>query len=371
MRGLTAENRSDILALDISGLKSWLEKYSEPSYRARQIFSWIYTRGVDNFSLMTDLGRNLRKILEADFYIGSLNVRKRYQDSDLACKYLFEAEDGRSFEAVLMRHDDRVTVCLSSQVGCAYGCKFCLTGGMGYVRNLRFSEILHQLLIIKNETDNITNIVFMGMGEPLANYDNVRTAIEIITSPEGIAFSPRRITVSTVGLVPGIGKLAEELIKGLKLAVSLNAPDDELRSELMPVNRRYNIEALMEACRKYPISKRERITFEYVLMKGVNDSDDQARKLAALVRDIRCKVNIIPFNNAEGLPYERPDFERIERFHEILAEKNICATVRYSKGLDIKAACGLLAVENQLKSREGKDEYSEEQTSCIGTVNNI
>ena len=285
-------------------LRAFLEGLGEPPYRARQILGWVYARGARRFAEMTDLPLELRARLEAEAAIETLALHRRQVAADGTEKFLFQLPDGKQIESVLIPDGDRLTACLSTQAGCALDCKFCLTGVMGFQRNLRAWEIVGQVLALRELAGGrrITNIVLMGMGEPLANARQTFRALEIFLCPDGIACSPRRITLSTVGLVPEI-RLLGAADYGVNLAVSLSAPTDALRDRLLPINRRYPLAQLMAACRSYPLRPRQRITFEYVMLDGVNDAPEQARGLAKLVRGLRCKVNLIPLNPAPELPF--------------------------------------------------------------------
>jgi 23S rRNA (adenine2503-C2)-methyltransferase len=266
------------------------------------------------------------------------------QAKDGTKKFLFQLEDGNRIESVLIPDRKRLTLCLSTQVGCALGCRFCLTGKIGWKRDLTVSEILNQILAVRETlTDkaSVTNVVLMGMGEPLANYKSTLRAIELMTNPDAFKFSSRRITLSTVGLLPELEQLSKEKIS-FRLAISLNASDEETRSHLMPVNRRYSLKKVLGACRNFPLRPRTRITFEYVLIEGINDSSADARKLLKLLRGIPSKVNLIPLNEAPGILFKRPSEEKIKQFQEILMEGGLTAIVRASKGTEISAACGQL-----------------------------
>jgi 23S rRNA (adenine2503-C2)-methyltransferase len=338
---------TDIIELTRDQLVSWLTGRGIASYRADQILKWIYLRQADDFEAMTDLSKDIRALLADHFSINRLEQVAIETSKDGSQKYLFKLLDRKYIEAVLIPERDHDTLCVSSQVGCAQGCRFCLTATGGLERNLTAAEIIAQVRDIKNQLgmpDRLRNIVFMGMGEPLANYRNLIRAIDVITDNDaGLRFAGRRVTVSTAGLVPRLAELGRDT--KVNLAVSLNATDNKTRDSLMPLNRKYPLEALLEACRKYPVAPGRRITFEYILIKGINDSQEDARRLARLLRPIRAKINLIPFNAHEGCDYERPDDAVIGRFQEILIDKNYTVMIRQSRGRDISAACG------QLKSR--------------------
>ena len=337
--------KRNILELDQAELVAWLGDQGVEAYRADQIFKWIYTRQTDSFDRMTDLSQNLRTRLADHFSIDRLTTEHVAASNDGTRKYVFRLKDGKRIESVLIPERDHCTLCISSQAGCAQGCGFCLTAQMGFQRNLSKAEIVSQVRDIKNDLKNpklLTNLVFMGMGEPLANYDNLIAAIEIITDGRfGFGFAGRRVTVSTAGLASRLADLGRDT--RANLAVSLNATDNDTRSRLMPINRKFPIEKLLEACRQFPLPGGRRITFEYVLLKDVNDSSHDAQRLAKLLRPIKSKINLIPFNSHAGCPYHRPSEDTILRFQEILIDKNYTVMIRRSKGQDISAACGQLA----------------------------
>lgn len=337
--------KQNILELERNELISWLGALRIESYRADQILKWIYLRQTDRFDLMTDIAKDIRPLLEDHFTIGRLQKEKVEISKDGSRKYLFKLEDGKRIESVLMPERDHYTLCISSQVGCAQGCRFCLTARVGYQRNLSKAEIVSQVRDIKNEMDDsmpLRNLVFMGMGESLANYKNLVDAIEVITDTSiGLGFASRRVTVSTAGFVSRLPDLGRDT--RVNLAISLNATDNDTRSRLMPINRRFPIEKLLKACQHFPLPGGRRITFEYVLLKDVNDSVEDAHRLIKLLRPIKSKINLIPFNSYEGCQYQRPDEDTILRFQQILIDKNYTVMIRQSKGQDISAACGQLA----------------------------
>jgi 23S rRNA (adenine2503-C2)-methyltransferase len=322
------------------------------SYRARQVFGWVYRRGVTDFADMTDLPAPLRATLAASFRVHDLRIARRDQSTDGTEKVLLTLDDGRAIEAVFIPDTPNQTFCVSTQVGCAMGCAFCLTASMGLVRHLSPGEIVAQVRVLAGLLglrDQPFNIVFMGMGEPLHNYDATMAALRILTDSHGFAMPPRRITVSTVGLVPAIRRLATEDVMP-NLAISLHATTPEQRETLVPASRKYGIHEVLDACREFPLGRRDRITFEYVLLDGVNDSAADAQRLARLLADIQAKVNLIPLNPAAGIPFDRPSDERINTFGRILADRGITVSVRKSRGRDIRAACGQLAVEGGKKA---------------------
>lgn len=324
-------------------LERWVESIGERRFRARQVFRNIYGRHIRGWDECSDLSKMFRLQLEYGAHLHAISLRESTEAADGTRKFLFELSDGLCIESVLIPDAPRHTLCLSSQVGCALGCKFCLTGTLGLRRNLTSAEIVDQVCRVQEQvggTHRITNLVFMGMGEPLANFDAVVRAIHIMTDPLGLAFSHRRITLSTAGLVPAMSRLASQT--PVNLAVSLHAPEDRLRSELMPINRTYPLEQLIRACREYPIPPRKRITFEYILLEGVNDSPGHARELVRLLGALRCKVNLMPFNPHEGSPFGRPSEESVLAFQEVLHKARMTVIIRESRGAEIGAACGQL-----------------------------
>jgi 23S rRNA (adenine2503-C2)-methyltransferase len=338
------EATTDIKDLSRRQLAHWLTARGIRSYRAGQILRWVHRRQADSFSGMSDLGVSLREMLGREFTIARLVLDRLETSGDGSKKYLFRLSDGKRIESVLIPERNHHTLCVSSQVGCALGCRFCLTGKGGLERNLSTGEIVAQVRDVLRDLSgpaSLTNLVFMGMGEPLANFDNLVDALDILTdNGAGFSFAGRRITVSTAGIVPKIPQLGEQAT--VNLAVSLNAADNETRNRLMPINRTYPIEALIDACKRYPLRPHRRITFEYILLKGVNDSEEDARRLGRLLRPVRAKINLIPFNRHEGSPYEEPSEDVISKFQEILLRGHYTAVIRRSKGRDISAACGQL-----------------------------
>ncbi len=314
-------------------------------YRGRQLATWLYRKGVTSLEAMSDLPNDFRARLAERALTGLPEVERATVSQDGSRKLVFQLGDNTRVSAVLMPDHDRITLCLSTQVGCGYGCAFCLTGTMGLTRNLTAGEIVGQLLVANamlGADQRVSHLVFMGMGEPLANYAALVSAIRIITDARlGLGYSPRRVTVSTVGLVSGIDRLGREDLK-VNLAISLHAASDAIRSRLMPINRSWSLGALVDAVRRYPLAPRQRVFFEYVVLDGVNDSDEEARRLVRLLRGIRAKVNLIPFNDWEGSTFARPPIARILAFQAILLKAGVTTTVRWSKGEDIGAACGQL-----------------------------
>ncbi|QAT85828.1 radical SAM protein [Corallococcus coralloides] len=341
----------DVASLSREKLALFLsEQLGERPFRAAQLYRWLHQRGATSFDEMTDLSKALREKLRVKAEIVPLVKDLEQRSVDGTIKYRFKTRDGRFIESVYMPAEDRKTLCVSTQVGCAMACSFCMTGTLGLKRNLTAGEIVAQVHAVNREVRRnesletlrpLTNLVFMGMGEPLHNFENLKTALAILQSEEGPNFSHRHITVSTVGLVPMIERFGQET--DVKLAISLNASTDEQRSQTMPVNRKWNIQALLDACRKFPLRQGRRITFEYVLLKGFNDSDEDAHRLRELLRDIPAKVNLIPYNENPGLGFQTTGEQRAEEFRAILAEAHVAAYIRKNRGRDIAGACGQLA----------------------------
>jgi 23S rRNA (adenine2503-C2)-methyltransferase len=338
----------NILDFTRDDLAVWLESRGMRPFRAGQIFKWLYIRQVDAFEQMTDLSKALRKTLADYFFVNRLILDDRQVSVDGTEKFLLRLADGQHIESVLIPEKDHFTLCVSSQVGCAQACQFCLTAKGGLVRNLSVSEIISQVrdaryYLLEKDVDplKLSNIVFMGMGEPLANYKNLIKALFIITDSDyGLKFSSRRVTVSTSGLVPKMTQLG--LDTDVNLAVSLNATTDEMRSALMPINKTYPLPVLLDACQAFAMKPRNKITFEYILMKGVNDTKADALRLVKLLDPIKAKVNLIPFNEHDRSDFKRPSKEAISGFLQILLDRNLTAITRKSKGDDILAACGQL-----------------------------
>ncbi|MFH1454429.1 MAG: 23S rRNA (adenine(2503)-C(2))-methyltransferase RlmN [Armatimonadota bacterium] len=345
--------------LNIDELKDFFSSIGEKPYRAKQVFKWIYTKGVDSFEEMTDLGKSLKDKLSKSATISKLKLlEKKTSSNNDTEKYLFELEDGELVEAVLMRYEEdlgfgRVTLCISTQVGCSLDCSFCATGKSGFIRDLTFYEIADQVLqiqkIIKDTHDRIANIVVMGMGEPFLNYDNVMKAVRILNDPDGLCIGARHITISTCGIIPGILKLAEEEMQ-VKLAISLHTADNEKRTELMSINKKYPLKDLMYAIKTYQEKTKRRVTFEYVLIKGFNDSQNDIKKLVELTGGIKCIVNIIPVNNTGDKKFELPAPKDINRVRQLMEDAGLNVTVRKSRGGDIEGACGQLKAKRE-KSR--------------------
>jgi len=344
--------RSDLRSLRRDEVDALVARLGEKPYRARQIFRWLHQKGAASLDEMTDLPAALRARLGAESRLEALSRAEERRSTDGTIKWTWRTADGKLVESVYMPEPGRKTLCLSTQAGCAVTCTFCMTGTMGLSRNLTSGEILDQVasanrrLLELGEGSGprpLTNLVFMGMGEPLHNYDNVKAAIDVLLSEDGPNFSNRHVTVSTAGVVPQMRRFGEET--DVKLAVSLNATTDEVRSAIMPLNRRWPIADLLAACRDFPMKKGRRITFEYVLLGGVNDSDEDATRLSRLVKGIPAKVNLIPYNENPGLGFRAPEPERVESFRDRLVGANVTAVIRRNRGRDIAAACGQLAAE--------------------------
>lgn len=330
--------------MTLEEIEELVAKHGKEKYRAKQIFKWIYQKGAVSFDAMTNLSKEFREEMKGLAQISAIDIAATQTSSDGTIKILFRMEDGLHVEGVLIPGRNHWTQCVSTQAGCRMGCTFCLTGLSGFKRDLLPSEIVDQVTRARfamEEGKKIGNIVLMGMGEPLANYENTLNSIRIMTSDDGLAFSTRRVTLSTCGIVPMILKLGEDAC--VNLAVSLNAPDDMTRNTLMPINRKYPLEALIKSCRDYPMPRRRRITFEYILIEGVNASPEDAKKLVRLFRGMKCKFNLIPFNEFPGTPYRAPSRKTIEAFQKVLVDQHFTAVIRKSCGKDILAACGQLS----------------------------
>jgi 23S rRNA (adenine2503-C2)-methyltransferase len=346
-------SKTNITDLTKRELVSWLESQNIAPFRATQIFHWIFNAQTDDFSAMTNIKKEIRLLLAEHFVISRLKTKTIETSRDGSKKYLFELTDGNLIESVLIPGRTHDTLCISSQVGCAQGCRFCLTGQAGFIRNLSAGEILAQVRDIRNglpPDHQLTNIVLMGMGEPLANYENVVNALQTLTDSEaGLGVSPRKITLSTAGLVPKLSELGRD--SQVNVAISLNATDNETRSLLMPINRKYPLEELLAACHNYPLLPRRKLTFEYILINGLNDSPAQARQLAKLLRPIKAKINLLPFNPHEGSDFKRPDESRVFQFQKILQDADYTTIIRQSKGTDISAACGQLHAKAFIRAK--------------------
>jgi len=335
----------DLKDLSLVELYTWLAQLGAERYRARQVARWVYKVGVSTASAMTDLPKALRQTLEQRAQITHMPDLEVYHASDGTRKLRYRLRDGAVIESVLIREPKRLTLCVSTQAGCRIGCAFCLTTKGGLRRHLRAAEIIEQIIQARRQLapgEHLTNLVFMGMGEPLDNYASTVQALRLITHPDAMGFSARRITVSTSGIVPALRNFGAEGLR-VNLAVSLNAPNDAIRSQLMPINKRWPLAELLAACRAYPLPSGRRITFEYVLLAGINDGAEHAEQVARQLNGLRCKVNLIPFNEFPGTKFRRPTPETVKRFQAILLEHYLTATVRESRGREIGAACGQLA----------------------------
>jgi len=338
-----------IKGLNLEELKDFVSSLGLKPFRAKQIAQWLYKKRASSFEEMTDISKKDRKLLSQKAEISPLKLLKVEESVDGTRKYLFELEDGNRIESVFIPEKRWNTLCVSTQVGCPAGCKFCLTAKDGFTRNLSPAEIVEQYVAVQRdvgEDRRISNVVFMGMGEPLLNFDSVKKAVQIMTHKDMLDLSTRKITVSTVGIVPGIDRMAKEMNK-VKLAVSLHATTDEVRNFLVPLNRRYPISEIMAALRRYPADNNRRIMVEYVMLSGINDSLEDAKRLASMVKGLPIKVNLIPFNPYPGSPFKPTPRERIEEFQRVLWDKNIAAFIRDSRGQDISAACGMLRAKEK------------------------
>jgi 23S rRNA (adenine2503-C2)-methyltransferase len=340
---------TDLSNLDRAEIEQVLVTLGVPRFHGAQIFHWIYRRGITDFAQMTDLSRGLRAKLADTCFVETPTVELRQTSSDGTTKFLLRLADGRHIESVYIPDTPAQTFCISSQVGCAMGCGFCLTGKMGLVRNLTAGEIAGQVRVLAQATglaDQTFNVVLMGMGEPLHNYDATMKALRILADERGLGVRPRRVTLSTVGVLPALERLAQEPLMP-NLAVSLHGTTDDQRGALVPINRKYGLDELIGACKRFPLKRRRRITFEYVLLDGVNDSAQDARRLVKLLDGIKAKVNLLPLNEAAGIRFRRPSDERVNAFAKILADCGVLVSVRKSRGRDIRAACGQLIVEGE------------------------
>jgi len=331
----------NIYGLTLNKLETYLVNVGMKKFNASQIFDWLYKKRVTDFSEMSNLSKNLRDKLNSEFEIKKLEIVAKQESKDVI-KYLFNLYDDNKIEAVLMKHDYGISLCVSSQVGCNMGCKFCESGRLKKVRNLETYEMVLQVLQIEEYIGSrISHVVIMGIGEPFDNYDNVLDFIKIINSGKALDIGSRHITVSTCGLVEKIEKFSMENLQ-VNLAISLHAPNDKIRNELMPINKVYNIEKLIDAVKKYIKKTNRRVTFEYILLDSINDTKDNALELASLLRGINCYVNLIPYNETENIGYFRTKSDKILKFYDILKKKNINVTIRKEFGTDIDAACGQL-----------------------------
>ncbi|MFP5454668.1 MAG: 23S rRNA (adenine(2503)-C(2))-methyltransferase RlmN [Alphaproteobacteria bacterium] len=375
-----SDGRIDLLGLSRDDLRMALETAQlEPrqaKLRAKQLWHWIYNRGATDFAVMTDIAKDMRAWLEQRFVVSRPDVVEAQVSTDGTRKWLLRSDDGQDYEMVFIPDADRGTLCVSSQVGCTLNCRFCHTGTMRLVRNLTPAEIVGQVMLARDalgewpsqpEGRMLTNIVMMGMGEPLYNFDNVRDALKLVMDGDGLALSKRRITLSTAGVVPMMARAGEEI--GVNLAVSLHAITNEVRDEIVPLNRKYGIEELLQACADYPgANNARRITFEYVMLKDKNDRDEDAHELVRLIRKYKlpAKVNLIPFNPWPGADYDCSDPDRIARFSDIIFKAGISAPVRTPRGRDIMAACGQLKSASEKKSRAELDRMAAEKQAALG-----
>jgi 23S rRNA (adenine2503-C2)-methyltransferase len=361
MVSAASNNTRNVLGKSVDDLRALVSAMGEPAYRGAQIYHALYAERRFDFASMSNLPSALRERLAAEAAIVLPTIVRRYRSSDGTVRYVLKLGDqgasdpapaswarakDATVECVFMPEENRQTICISTQAGCAVDCRFCLTATLGLIRNLAPGEMVGQVLVAleenRAELKPQTNVVLMGQGEPLLNYEAVTAALRILLDPNGMAISPKHVTLSTSGIIPGIERLAQEKLRP-KLAISLNASSDEQRDEIMPINRKYPIAKLLEACRRYPLRSWEHITFEYVLLGGFNDSPEDARRVAKLAANLRVKVNLIPWNPGD-LPYEKPEPTRVEEFRKILTDKGVATFVRYSRGQDVMAACGQLAL---------------------------
>jgi 23S rRNA (adenine2503-C2)-methyltransferase len=349
---MPTDPRTNVADLERADLEQALESLGHPRFHAGQIFRWMYKRGVTDFAQMTDLSRELRTELAQAFIVATPDLVRTERSEDGTTKLLLRLADGRHIESVFIPDTPAMTFCVSTQVGCAMKCGFCLTGKMGIDRNLTAGEIAGQVRVLARELEMLDarfNIVLMGMGEPLHNYDNTMKALRILADEHGFAMSGRRITLSTVGVLPALERLATEPFMP-NLAISLHATTEEQRDMLVPINRKYGLKELLDACRRFPLKRRERITFEYVMLRDVNDTPEDARRLVKLLNGIKGKVNLLPLNEAAGIPFERPADDRVNAFARILSDHGVVVSVRKSRGRDIRAACGQLITESTRKA---------------------
>lgn len=353
MNVISPDKKIELIGLAPDELRALFESLGEKPYRARQTYAAMHRRRITDFDRMTELPKTLRRLLEEHAVVTHTKVESVFLSSDGTRRFLMKLEDGREVEAVFMPEQRRDTICISSQVGCPLACDFCMTGVIGLKRNMTAGEIVSQVVIVLNEVygpitelPHGTNIVMMGMGEPLLNYESVMKSIKLFADDEGLQIAPRRVTLSTAGIVPRIYDLAAEEVRP-RLAISLTAATDELRDRLFPINRKYPLRELIEACRSFPLGERERLTFEYVMLAGVNDSDRDARDLIRLLSTVRAKVNLIPHNPAPELPYQSSSMDRIVAFQNILTASGLPSFIRRPRGQDISAACGQLAARHK------------------------
>ncbi|MFC1752718.1 23S rRNA (adenine(2503)-C(2))-methyltransferase RlmN [Thermoproteota archaeon] len=339
--------KSDLKNFNFDQLADYLKKINQPKYRAQQIFSWMYQKGVSDFSLMLNLSKAFTKEIEQDCFISTLSVKERFSSRDGTKKYLFALDDGHTIESVLIPFQERNTVCVSTQVGCKYACEFCASGKLGFIRNLTQSEILNQIGFIKNELKGkrISNIVFMGIGEPFDNYDNVLHSIDIINSPYGFNIGQRKITISTAGVIDGIKRLGREGLQ-VELSISLHSADEKKRSSIMPINRKYPLTKLKPVLKEFIKLTKRKITFEYMLLGGFNVGEDDAERLVSYIRGLHCCVNLIPCNPVSKSQFKQPDKLEALFFKDYLIKNKVEVTIRKPRGQDIQAACGQLRLRD-------------------------
>ena len=331
----------NIYGINFNDLESYFLSINDKKFRATQIYEFLYQKRVKSFDEMNNIGKNIKEHLKQDFNFDMIKIVYKQED-DLVKKYLFQLQDGQTIESVLMYHDYGISICVSSQVGCNMGCKFCESGRLKKVRNLEAYEMVEQILLIEEDIkQRISHVVVMGIGEPFDNYDNVMNFIKIITHPKGIAIGTRHITVSTCGVIPGIKKFMNEQGQ-VNLAISLHAPNDEIRNKIMPISKAYKLEELMETLKEYEKSTNRRITFEYIMLDKVNDSAENAKELANLIKEINCYVNLIPYNETENIDFKRTKQVQILKFYDILKKSGINVTIRREFGGKVDAACGQL-----------------------------
>jgi 23S rRNA (adenine2503-C2)-methyltransferase len=353
---MSTDTRIDIAETELSELEQALADLGHPRFHGRQIFQWVHKRGVTDFALMSDLGRDLRAQLALQCSVSTPVVERLERSEDGTTKLLLRLADGKHIESVYIPDTPAQTFCISTQVGCAMKCAFCLTGKMGIDRNLTAGEIAGQVRVLARELgmlDTRFNIVLMGMGEPLHNYEATMKALRMLADEHGFGLPGRRMTLSTVGVLPALERLATEPLMP-NLAISLHSTTEDQRDLLVPINRKYGLNELLDACRRFPLKRRERITFEYVLLQDVNDTPEDARRLVRLLHGIKGKVNLLPLNEAAGIPFERPSDDRVNRFARILSEHGVSVSVRKSRGRDIRAACGQLITESARAAAPGK-----------------
>lgn len=344
--------KTNIKNIPLSQLEAELAEMDVKKYRLQQVLQWLYERDVSSFEEMSNLSKKLRQELDERYCIERLPIVSEQCSTDGTRKYLIRLNDNETVESVLIPNEDRLTICISSQVGCAMSCRYCLTGLLGLKRNLTQFEITEQVMVVKRnlrEGERMSNIVFMGMGEPMHNLKSVIPAVHILVEPRCLNFSKRKVTVSTSGLVPEMLEFGSQ--SDVRLAISLCATTNEMRNVLVPINKKYPLEVLLDACRKYPLPKRGRITMEYVMLAGVNDTKEDAKRLTKILSDVPCKINLIPFNEFPGSEFKRPTDESVRQFQNYLAERDFQTNIRSSRGRDILGACGQLKAEHEPKSR--------------------